>query len=175
MCDSELTIDKLKESLLSMENDKSPGNDGLTKEFYEAFWDDISQPLFLSLLKAKDKKKLSSSQRQAVIKLLEKKGRDKRYIKNWRPISLLNIDTKLLTKTLASRLKLVLPKLIKSDQTAYVSNRFIGESSRLISDILEVTKGMNISGYLLAIDIEKAFDSMNHTFLFSVLKKFGLD
>ena len=56
MCDSELTIDKLKESLLSMENDKSPGNDGLTKEFYEAFWDDISQPLFLSLLKAKDKK-----------------------------------------------------------------------------------------------------------------------
>ena len=81
MCDSELTIDKLKELLLSMENDKSPGNDGLTKEFYEAFWDDISQPLFMSLLKAKDKKKLASSQRQAVIKLLEKKGRDKRYIK----------------------------------------------------------------------------------------------
>ena len=58
MCDTELTIDKLKESLLSMENDKSPGNDGLTKEFYEAFWDDISQPLFHSLLKAKVLKKI---------------------------------------------------------------------------------------------------------------------
>ena len=82
----------------------------------------------------KHRKQLSASQRQAVIKLLGKKGKDKRYIKNWRPISLLNIDTKILTKTIASKLKKVLPKIIKPDQTAYVENRFIGESVRLFSE-----------------------------------------
>ena len=70
-------------------------------------------------------------------------------------------------------MKNVLPKLIKSDQTAYVANRFIGESARLISDILEITKELQIGGYLVAIDIEKAFDSMDHVFLLAVLEKFG--
>ena len=59
-------------------------------------------------------------------------------IKNWRPISLLNIDTKLISKVLAERMKNVLPSLISSDQTAYVKGRFISEGSRLTSDVLEI-------------------------------------
>ena len=116
---------------------------------------------------------LSSSQRQAIIKLLEKPGRDVRQIKNRRPISLINYDAKLLSKVLAERLKKVLPSIISHDQTAYMSNRFIGESLRLISDILETTKKLNIEGYMLTIYIEKAFDSVNHNFLFATLDKFG--
>ena len=112
---------------------------------------------------------LRISQRQAVIKLIEKKDRDKRYIKNWRPISLLNVDT----KTLSIKLKTVLPTLISSQQTAYVKNRFIGESGRLISDIIEISGCFNITGFLVTMDIEKAFDSLDHSFLISVLKKFG--
>lgn len=81
MCDSELTIDKLKESLLSMENDKSPGNDGLTKEFYEAFWDDISQPLFLSLLKAKDKKNYLLHNVKQLLSFLKRKEEIKDILK----------------------------------------------------------------------------------------------
>ena len=80
-------------------------------------------------------------------------------------ISLLNIDVKLLNKTLASKLKQVLPAIINSDQTAYVSGRFIGESTRLISDILKTTKALNIEGYILTMDIEKALDSKDHSFL----------
>ena len=156
-----------------MDNNKSPGNDGLSKEFYFKFWDKLKNPLYQSFMQGKRKGEMSASQRQAVIKLLEKKGRDKRLLRNWRPISLLNVDAKLLTKTLATKMKEVLPKLIKSDQTAYVANRFIGESARLISDILEITKQLNIGGYLVAIDIEKAFDSMDHVFLLAVLEKFG--
>ena len=75
---------------------------------------------------------------QAIIKLIEKKDRDKRYIKNWRPISLLNVDIKILSKALAKRLKEVLPSLISAKQTAYVQNRNIGENGRLISDIIEI-------------------------------------
>ena len=70
-------------------------------------------------------------------------------------------------------MKNVLPNLIKSDQTAYVANRFIGESARPISDILEITQTLNINGFLVTVDIEKAFDSMDHAFLFAVLEKYG--
>ena len=77
-----------------MPNNKSPGNDGLSKEFYETFWEDIKDVFINSMKQAKIKGSLSISQRQAVIKLSEKKDRDKLFTKNWRPISLLNVDTK---------------------------------------------------------------------------------
>ena len=72
-------------------------------------------------------------------------------------------------------MKDVLLKIIKSDQTAYISNRFLGELVRLISDILDVSKTLNIDGYIMTVDIEKAFDSVDHTFLYSCLKSFGFD
>ena len=56
-----------------MEINKSPGNDSLTKEFYEAFWDDVQVPLFLLFKMAFPKKDLSTSQKQTVIKLIKKK------------------------------------------------------------------------------------------------------
>ena len=87
----------------------------------------MKKPLCASITKAFHRGELSHSQKQAVIKLIEKKDRDKKFIKNWRPISLLNIDTKLISKVLAERLKNVLPSLISSDQTAYVNRRFISE------------------------------------------------
>ena len=84
-------------------------------------------------------KKLSTLQRQAVIKLIEKKDKDKRFIKNWRPISLLNMDYKIISKALASRLKKVLSNLISPQETEYAENRFIGESGRLIANVIEIT------------------------------------
>ena len=105
--------------------------------------------------------------------MIEKKGRDKRYLKNWRPISLLNVDTKLLSNVLACRIKKVIATLVSSDQIAYVPGRFIGESVRLTSDLLEYMDYNNLPGYLVTIDIEKAFDSVDHTFLCATLRKFG--
>ena len=72
-----LTILELEEAIKNSQNGKSPGNDGITREFYIVFWKQISQPLFESLIDGKNKGFLSASQRQAVIKLLEKKSRDK--------------------------------------------------------------------------------------------------
>ena len=122
---------------------------------------------------AKRKKELSTSHRQAVIKLIEKKNKDKRFIKNWRPISLLNVDYKIISKARASRLKQVLPNLISLQQTAYIENRFIGENGRLIADIIEITDALNKEGFLVTMDIEKDFDSLDHSFVISVLRKFG--
>ena len=114
-------------------------------------------------------------QRQAIIKLIEKKDKDKKFVKNWQPISLLNVDYKVISKALTSRIKKVLPNLNSPQQTAYVGNRFIGESGRLIADIIVITDVINIEGFLVTMDIEKAFDSLDHTFAISVFKKFGFD
>ena len=140
LCEENLIEKDFYNSLKSMQSDKSPGNDGLTKEFYETFWTELKEIFVDSVSEAKEKGILSTSQRQAIIKLIEKKDRDKRFIQNWRPISLLNVDLKIISKALSEKLKKVLPDLISSQQTAYVKNRHIGESERLISDIIEIAK-----------------------------------
>ena len=86
---------------------------------------------------------------------------------------MLNLDTKLLSKALANRMKDVLPSLVNENQIAYVKGRFISEGGRLISDIIESTDIFQKSGYLFTVDIEKAFDSVNHVFLIAVLEHFG--
>ena len=84
------------------------------------FFNEISDSLVAALNRSFEVSQLSSPQRQAVIVLIEKKDKDKRLIKNWRPISLINVDSKIATKSLASRMKMVLNNIIKCDQTAYV-------------------------------------------------------
>ena len=116
---------------------------------------------------------LSNFQRQAMVTLMEKKGKDKRFLKNCRPISLINVDVKVASKSLALRVRKVLNSLIHSDQTAYLKDRYIGESVRLIGDILEYTDDNDIEAILFLADFEKAFDSIDHCFMFSVLKSFS--
>ena len=94
--------EKVKHELNKMEINKSPLNDGLLKEFYEAFWDHVKAPLLIPFKMAFLRLELSTSQKQAVIKLIEKKNRHKRFLKNWRPISLLNVDVKLISKVLSN-------------------------------------------------------------------------
>ena len=119
-----------------MQNDKSLGNAGVTKKIYEMFWDKLKQIFVNSVREAIEIGHLSTSQRHAIIKLIEKKDKDKRFIKKWRPISKLNVDSKLISKVLSEKLKEVLPDLISSQKMAYVKHRCIGESGRLISDIM---------------------------------------
>ena len=139
----------------------SPGNDGLTKEFYICFSGEIAAPLVESLNCSFPVGQLSTSQRQAVITLIEKKGRDKRLVKNWRPISLMNVDTKIASKVLALRMKKVIPNLINYDQTAHVKGRSIGESIRIIDDMLYHADQENLDGILFAADLDKPLTLWN--------------
>ena len=81
----------------------------------------------------------------------------------------------IISKVLSTRIKVVLPYLNSSNQTAFVKNRFISKNGRAISDILEIAKALQLESFLDIIDIEKAFDSVNHCFLFQILRKFGWD
>ena len=85
------------------------------------------------------------SPKQAIITLIEKKGKNKRNICNWRPISLINVDAKIGSKVIATRLQKVLGEIIHFNQNAYVKGRTILDAVRTINDILEYTERENIS------------------------------
>jgi len=114
-----------------------------------------------SFNEAFDKKEMSSSQKQAIITLIEKNGKDRNYLENWRPISLINVDAKIASKVIAARINKILPEIIHANQSGYVKGRFIGEAARSILDVMDFTKKENIPGILLFIDFEKAFDSVD--------------
>ena len=118
---------------------------------------------------------MSYTQKLGVISLIPKGKKDRHYLKNWRPISLLNVVYKLGSACIANRLKNVLPFLIHENQKGFMSGRFIGENIRLLYDLLLYTDINDIPGLLLLIDFEKAFDSISHDFIRKVLHffKFG--
>jgi exonuclease III len=154
-------------------NEKSPGNDGLTHEFYKNFWEDIKEPLVSSYNEALENGEMCISQRRGVITLLPKDGKDQRLLKNWRPITLLNNDYKYLSKCIAQRCRDILPYIIGMDQCGFVKGRLIGFNILRLLDIIEGCKEENINGLLVNIDIEKAFDSVSWRFLYKALEYFN--
>lgn len=128
-------------------NFKSPGNDGLTSEFYKYFWPDISHTLISCFNEAYDEGSLASSQRQAVITLLDK-NKDRLLLKNWRPISLLNTDYKIVSKAVANRLIDVLTSVITSNQAGYVKGRYTSDNTRTVYDVMHMMKDQNRGEFL---------------------------
>ena len=116
---------------------------------------------------------LTTTQRQAVITLLEKNGKDNRFLKNWRPISLLNVDLKVLSIVLANRIKNSLQYIIHQDQSAFIKDCYIGEPLRIISDIMSYLDIKKEKGILFAADFQAAFDSLDYGFLKEALRVFG--
>ena len=159
--------------LNTFSSNKAPGTDGLPAEFYKFFWADISKFLITSYNYSLLNGNLSIMQRQGVISLLPKKGKDEKYLKNWRPITLLNTDYKILTKALAFRFKKVIPKLLHSDQTGFIEGRYIGENINKLTSIIDYINSNKLSAYLLVIDFEKAFDCLEWPFIQKCLKFFN--
>ena len=95
-----------------MFNKKFLGIDGLPKDFYETFWEDIKDIFINPLKQIEINVILSISQRQLVIKRLEKKDQDNRFTKNWKPTLMLNVNKKILSKAFATKFKSILPSII---------------------------------------------------------------
>lgn len=167
-----LSLGELHKALQGMEPGQVPGIDGLPIDFYKSFWPVLEHDLVKVLNESLAEGQLPLSCRRAVLTLLPKKG-DLTDIKCWRPISLLCSDYKLLSKTLANRLAGVMDSIIHPDQTYCVPGRSIFHNIFLVCDVLEVSKMLNLDCGLISLDQEKAFDRVEHCYLWKVLEAFG--
>ena len=168
-----LTYEECKKVLETFQNDKSPGEDGFTVEFYKFFFELLGHDLIASFNEAYEANELTISQRRGVITLIPKEDGSLMDLSNWRPITLLNVDCKIATKAIAKRVEASLPKLINHDQTGFIKGRYIGENIRLIIDAMEYTKAHNIPGILVSLDFRKAFDSLEWPFIMRTLDTFN--
>ncbi|KAI4884328.1 hypothetical protein NFI96_003224 [Prochilodus magdalenae] len=164
-------MQELQVALQSMANGKAPGIDGLPAEFYKAFWDVVGEDLLAMLNDSLVGGHLPLSCRRAVLTLLPKKG-DLSEAKNWRPVSLLCADYKVLSKVLANRLKEVMGQVTHADQAYCVPGRSILDNISLVRDVLEVA-GLECPFGLISLDQEKAFDRVEHQYLWDTFGAFG--
>ena len=104
-------IDEVWHALNGFQNDKTPGDNGFTKEFYETFFDLLGNALLESLNAGFENGQLSVSQKRGIISLIPKDENNLTTLSNWRPITLLNVDYKILAKVIAKRIESVLPKI----------------------------------------------------------------
>ena len=130
-CDKDITEKEIETIIKTLKFNKSPGEDGIINEFYQTYWYLIKQELTFIIQYSFNNFRLPPSQYNAMISLLYKKG-NREELSNWRPISLLNTDYKLVTKILAERLKTVLPNIIHPDQKGFVAGRNILEANRML-------------------------------------------
>lgn len=172
-CEGILTEEELYNNLKKFNKNKSPGLDGLTAEFFLSFWLEIKEILLAMYNESFETGILHESMRSGLIILLEKKNQDKSLVSSWRPITLLNVDYKLLTKTLGSRLKLCIGSIVHEDQNGFVPDRNIFFSAHTIRDMLFYCNKESIDMILLAIDYSKAFDSVNFECIHKTFESFG--
>ena len=140
------TLDELRRVLFDCPKEKTAGYDGLPYEFYQTFWD-VLGPDFLRLLQIAltEEQGLPYSHTRSVLTLLCKRG-DRRFLQNWRPLSLLCCDYKIITKLLANRLTTVLATLLSPRQTAGVPGRKIAYHLQLIRDFIFFADANKIHG-----------------------------
>ena len=168
--DSPITLPELTKAVHQLPRDKTPGRDGLPIEFYHTFWEHIRLP-YLAYINEAYIHGFKESRNKGLIKIIYKDKGDPKDLQNYRPISLLNCDLKILTKTLANRLKIVLPTIIHKTQTA-IDGRKIDYTIHMLRDLIQLAENENLAAGFIFLDQEKAFDRVDHDFLFAVMKKY---
>ncbi len=153
----------------------TPGPDGMSNTYLKRLWDIIG-PLILYVWNySLANGILPPSHCTSLLRLIPKVGKDLKEIKNWRPITLSNCDHKLITRLYNNRLLRVIGEKLSTTQTAYVQGRNIADNLRLVNSAVKLAGiDSRISASLLALDAQKAFDSVDHKYLTTVLRKIGL-
>ncbi len=157
---------------LKNSGDTASGPDGIGYRLIKACWSFYGDILINSWNYAIQTGTLSTSHRESVICLLQKKNKDKRLIGNLRPITLSNCDIKIITKAITKRCNGILNNVLNPHQTAYIPGRIVHDNLRSIDIVKDICSKRNIDGYLVSLDARKAFDSVDHNFIDAVLKKF---
>ena len=170
--DTTITEEELVKALRAAPRGKAPGADGLPVELY------CKLPALLPVMArvltaAGEQDRLPPGLHEGVITLIFKAG-DKLDPANYRPITLLNTDYRLLAKVLANRLKLHLPEIISREQTAFVPGRSIGENVMLLQLLPHLLRQQGRTGYAVFCDFRKAYDTVDRGFLLRIMERLGV-
>ena len=169
--DAPLTLDELGKAVMALQNGKSPGPDGISAEFYKAFWYLIKDK-FLCYINAAKEIGFHAYRNESATTIIYKRKGEVYKLEYYRPIALMNVDLKILSKCLSTRLRPVLPLIIHHSQTA-VDGRRIDYTVHLIRDLIDLINKDDSEGALIFLDQEKAFDRVEHDFLFKTMAAFG--
>ena len=164
-----ITQDEIKLAIRSLHTNTSPGLDGLPPKFYQTFQDQLApilQEVYNNMFLQHNS---PDSQKTAIVKLIPKSG-SKKDINNWRPISLLNCDYKILAKIISLRLSNTLSTYISESQQAAIKGRHIHNVLLNLKAAINYSKDKKHPLAFLQIDFSKAFDSLSHAFLLALMK-----
>jgi hypothetical protein len=173
MLDRDFDINELDKALDKMKSNTAGGPDGIGVPVYKKFWYLLRSALLEYCKAMLDAGNMSESFLTAAIKLIPKKG-DTSQIKNWRPISLLNVGYKIISKAINNRLKKISETILSRAQKGFTNKKILQECLFNIGEFISHCNQEGIESFVLAIDQAKAFDTVNHAFVFEVYKFFGL-
>jgi len=168
-----ITEAEIKSVIKAMSKNKSPGMDGLPIEFYQINMESILPALKLMIREVLEKG-MTESQKMGIITFIPKENDAMLKMKcsNWRPITLLNSDYKVISKIIAERMSQNISNLVNNNQSC-AKGRNISENLHKVRNIIEISLHENQSLSCVNIDIEQAFDSISHDYMFGVLATMG--
>ena len=169
-CEADLSVAEVEGALDGLAPNKSPGLDGIPAEFYRAFRSAVVPILLRVFRRVLEADEPCAGFNRGVIALVFKSG-GRGELSNYRPLTMLNADYKILAKVLANSIKHVLPSVVGVQQTYSVPGRTVADSLLAIRfGFREVTAA---GGFCLSVDFSKAFDRIDHGVLWSVMDRFG--
>lgn len=173
MLDSPITEVEIRKAVSLMKAGKSPGYDGFPAEYYKTYIDIIAPVLQKLFEEAFKREHLPPTFNEALISLIPKKDKDSTDPSNYRPIRLLNLDCKILTKVMPLRLQRVLNSIIHPNQTGFMKTRSSSDHIRTLLHLMWLSQSKDVPVAAFSLDAEKAFDKVEWQFLFLTLSQFG--
>ncbi|GJS63377.1 RNA-directed DNA polymerase, eukaryota [Tanacetum coccineum] len=172
MLESPISRDEVRNAVWGCGENKSPGPDGFTFEFFRKFWDTLGSDFCAAVEWFFDHSSFSRGCNSSFIALIPK-NHDPKFVNDYRPISLIGSLYKVVTKILATRLSSIISGLISDVQTAFLPNRQILDGPFIINELLSWCKHKKQQAMVFKVDFAKAYDSIRWDFLEDVLRAFG--